>query len=561
MPITKLIVGGFKSLAQPVEIPIAPITLMFGPNSAGKSTVKDALLTLKSVLLRGDSDVSAVVAMALAEVTKANTHAHILSELDEDGVRQTLPITLGCQVEMLEATSTEVRNISPQSELALDLLSQTWDQQVEYWFTTSFSNYRNQIHLSVNSDEILNFFDHEMLQVLASEQGRTVPDLYSSPHDFGLTPGCLTINLEARPFSNIKFQRLVEETLAKLINAGEQDGLMRIFWVEGKLLNIRCVYVNGHFQRWDPRKSIRIAAQDSDSDVNLGIQWVMDVINELLYQVEYLLAQDVSLAFVPGSRSLLTIDDVTTDDVPLDIYSDVLSSPSHRNGSIASYARWLGLKSVPSESQPSHLLEKLNEKDDLVNDVLKQDLFFGRRYQVRAEVTERTTRVLVGREPTEEGEEDCSHQTTLYLQDQHGRNLNFDQVGSGVSFVLPVLTALWGAPYSWIEQPELHLHPAAQSELGDAVIKAFNRGRFSVIETHSEHMLLRILKRIRQTSQGQITDPELRCQPEAVAVLYFDPQEDGSTQIHHLRVSRGGDFLDRWPRGFFEEREAELFDE
>jgi predicted ATPase len=44
--ITKLIVGGFKSLRDPVEIPLAPITLMFGPNSAGKSSVKDALVEL-----------------------------------------------------------------------------------------------------------------------------------------------------------------------------------------------------------------------------------------------------------------------------------------------------------------------------------------------------------------------------------------------------------------------------------------------------------------------------------------------------------------------------------
>jgi predicted ATPase len=74
-------------------------------------------------------------------------------------------------------------------------------------------------------------------------------------------------------------------------------------------------------------------------------------------------------------------------------------------------------------------------------------------------------------------------------------------------------------------------------------------------------MLLRILKRIRQTSTGQVNDPELRCQPEAVAVLFFEPKEDGTTEVHQLRITRGGDFMDRWPRGFFDERNAELFDE
>ena len=118
-----------------------------------------------------------------------------------------------------------------------------------------------------------------------------------------------------------------------------------------------------------------------------------------------------------------------------------------------------------------------------------------------------------------------------------------------------------GAERSWIEQPELHLHPAAQCELGDVVIRAFHRGRFSIIETHSEHMLLRVLKRIRMTSEGKALDPELKCLPEAVSVLYFDPLPDGSTAIRQLRISRGGDFMDRWPAGFFEERDRELFDE
>ena len=82
-----------------------------------------------------------------------------------------------------------------------------------------------------------------------------------------------------------------------------------------------------------------------------------------------------------------------------------------------------------------------------------------------------------------------------------------------------------------------------------------------MVETHSEHLLLRVLKRIRQTTRGLEIDDDLKCAPEAVSVLYFDPHEDGSTQIRQMRVSRLGDFKDRWPHGFFEERGRELFDE
>ena len=50
MPVTKLIVGGFRSLAETIEIPLAPITVLLGPNSAGKSAVKDAMLAMKAAM-------------------------------------------------------------------------------------------------------------------------------------------------------------------------------------------------------------------------------------------------------------------------------------------------------------------------------------------------------------------------------------------------------------------------------------------------------------------------------------------------------------------------------
>jgi predicted ATPase len=126
---------------------------------------------------------------------------------------------------------------------------------------------------------------------------------------------------------------------------------------------------------------------------------------------------------------------------------------------------------------------------------------------------------------------------------------------------MPVLASLWHANMTWISQPELHLHPEAQCNMGDVLIRAFNRDRFSVTETHSEHLLLRMLRRIRQTSNGTCPDPELKCLPENVSVLYFEPTVDGCTRVRPLRVTRQGDFMDRWPSGFFEERGRELFDE
>jgi predicted ATPase len=51
LTITKLIVGGFKSIRERTEIPIAPLTLLFGPNSAGKTAVLAALDALSTKLI------------------------------------------------------------------------------------------------------------------------------------------------------------------------------------------------------------------------------------------------------------------------------------------------------------------------------------------------------------------------------------------------------------------------------------------------------------------------------------------------------------------------------
>jgi predicted ATPase len=76
---------------------------------------------------------------------------------------------------------------------------------------------------------------------------------------------------------------------------------------------------------------------------------------------------------------------------------------------------------------------------------------------------------------------------------------NLADVGYGVSQVLPVLIAGYnlgsGATFM-VEQPELHLHPKAQSELGDFFCSLYKKGVQSVVETHSEHLILRLQRHI-----------------------------------------------------------------
>lgn len=126
---------------------------------------------------------------------------------------------------------------------------------------------------------------------------------------------------------------------------------------------------------------------------------------------------------------------------------------------------------------------------------------------------------------------------------------NFADVGYGNSQVIPVLVAglnAEGGDTFIVEEPEIHLHPKAQAELGDFFLDQFKRGVQSVIETHSEHMIVRLQRHI---AQGNL-------QPKDVRIYYVHPTSSGKELIP-LELNAQGIFTAEWPGGFFPERLAE----
>ncbi len=138
--------------------------------------------------------------------------------------------------------------------------------------------------------------------------------------------------------------------------------------------------------------------------------------------------------------------------------------------------------------------------------------------------------------------------------------LEIEDVGVGISQVIPVLLAA-NSSRVYIQQPELHLHPRLQAQLADVFVEQVSRAPIFVIETHSEHFLLRILRRIRETYRSDIAHTLFSLKAEDVVVLYVDKTKEGTSSIVQLRISAEGEFIDRWPNGFFTERDGELFDE
>jgi hypothetical protein len=70
--------------------------------------------------------------------------------------------------------------------------------------------------------------------------------------------------------------------------------------------------------------------------------------------------------------------------------------------------------------------------------------------------------------------------------------------------------------------------------------------------------MLRLLRRIREQQEGESEPGAPEIKPEHLSVLYLS-NEGGSMKITELPVTPDGDFSRPWPKGFFEERVAELF--
>lgn len=132
-----------------------------------------------------------------------------------------------------------------------------------------------------------------------------------------------------------------------------------------------------------------------------------------------------------------------------------------------------------------------------------------------------------------------------FLKDlRAGVEVTVDQVGYGVSQLLPIIDVCVAEPANLIliEQPELHLHPRLQSNLGELFASAVRRGHQVVAETHSENILLRVSNLIRQGKIG----------PDEVKVLYVDNDEEG-VRVEQIRLGERGEQLDPWPTGFFDD--------
>ena len=104
-----------------------------------------------------------------------------------------------------------------------------------------------------------------------------------------------------------------------------------------------------------------------------------------------------------------------------------------------------------------------------------------------------------------------------------------------------------------LQQPEVHLHPSAQAELGSLLCATAESQCQLIVETHSDYVLDRILLDIR--------DKRTDLKPDDVSILYFE-RDDLSVTIHSIRIDDEGNVLDapEGYRGFFRDELERVID-
>jgi predicted ATPase len=135
--------------------------------------------------------------------------------------------------------------------------------------------------------------------------------------------------------------------------------------------------------------------------------------------------------------------------------------------------------------------------------------------------------------------------------------VNLTDVGFGVSQVLPVIVECFYAPPDstvLLEQPEIHLHPQVQATLADLfieVIKMREAGRERntqlIIESHSEHFLRRLQRRIAEEALP----------PDDTAIYFVESGAKGTSSLRALELDEYGNILN-WPKDFFGDEISDL---
>ncbi len=527
----------FKAFGETVTIPIRPLTLIFGANSSGKSSIFQSLLLLKQTLEEAKNP--ATVLLPKGSLVDLGTyrdfvHRHETNRSFEFRAR----FDLGNTNESILGKRQEYVPSLPGGRQILDAMGIA-DASLTLKF--SYDEEKRTLEpsgvdltiederlplISYNDTEVSCNFESKFWRPWWSYMKRYIKELIAWAHSIedGETGEDIGEDWEGLQSTLERYQ--LEDIIEGVKQSGSVD--FRKFFPDKFKFDLMSF---ANLVNW--KVNVSLVAQYSTKD-----------------GTEYDSTPDVSYRDIRGELN-----------ESICRFATAICSPLPR---LLENLVYLG----PLRSQPEHYYEYSDDVSEYVGQrgenlpsiiVKRSDIL----EEINGDLKRLRVRYRLKLSKLRHEDESSSNLFSPRLVDKDtGIDASLRDVGFGISQVLPIVvqSGLSEKKTLLIEQPEIHLHPAHQAELGDMFIRsAKERDNTLLLETHSEHLMLRILRRIRQTTNKDSDIPEgCKISPKDVAVLYVQPGKNGA-EVIEIPVTEDGDFKNPWPGGFFEESIKELF--
>jgi hypothetical protein len=547
--ITELTLRNFKAFGDtPQRLPIKPLTLIFGANSSGKSSIIQSLLLAHHGMETGDYDVHhPKLAGEMVDLGGVRTY------LRKHDVTGAFKLCLEVDVNraelagQLERTSEEMHPFLACSHFGLCLtlgsgahVLQELEVSINRQVVVTLSRLDSGKFKATLGDCSQNFLG-AILQSVISSKVPSFGSLVQLLSD-GTSDDSNTLETRAAELDLPKLGAKLKDALAASVFHFEKAVIVDPFQTKFDLLP----QPEGGVSIWDDEQEERTYALSSlfNEDAEGGELWrEAQVIHLNLSKL---------MKFCSGriAQALQKLSYLG----PLRCVPDRHLTVAGQQGSNQVASGALAWARVIADTQTRGAVNKWLGPEGLNTPyrLESRSLLDAARVFKAVQEGDASLQALLGNpDVTELVFEDTRAETTVSHRD----------IGFGVSQVLPVLVNACALKEQLIaiEQPELHLHPAHQAELGDVFIESAlgERKNTFLLETHSEHLILRIMRRMRETHEGKLPAGLPPVRPEGVSIVFVEPGPDGSI-IREMPLNERGELVKAWPGGFFEEGLREI---